>query len=187
MNLATSALKICVASLVLFTAGSAIGEEKLWHVKAIHPDGKLLDVVAIDKQGKQYPLKVIQNGDVHLMDVKAIVDGKRLPVKLVATPADKLPGVKAIAQDGTLLPIYALSTEGQKLEVRGVKRSGNIIHIKAIGPKGEYYGVKAIAPAGWVFDIKGIRMSADGAEGKVNGVDFEAHVKALPEAPETWN
>ncbi len=178
---------ICVVAsgLLAIAEPRARADEKIWHVKAIHPEGKLLDVKAIDKQGKIHAVKVIQTGDVHLMDVRALVDGKRLPVKLVAT-GDR-PTLKAIAEDGTQLQIYALSTDGQKLEVRGVKRTGNIIHIKAIGPKGELYGVKAIAPEGWVFDIKGVKMSPDRIEAKVNGVEIEAHVKALPQAPETWN
>jgi hypothetical protein len=172
------------AALLLGTVAHA--EEKIWHVKAIHPDGKLLDVKAIDARGKIFPVKVLQTGDVHLMDVKALVENARLPVKLVAS-GDKPPVLAAIAADGKLLPIYALTAEGQKLEVRGVKHTGNIIHVKAIGPKGEHFGVKAIAPEGWVFDVKGVKVSPERIEGKVNGVEIEAHVKAMPQAPESWN
>jgi hypothetical protein len=122
---------------------------------------------------------------LHLLDIKALLDSKRLPVKvLLKGRNDKYEPVKAITEEGVILDIKALTPEGEKLDVKGVKRSGNIIHIKAIGPKGEFYGVKALSPEGRVYDIKGIKLSSEPVAGKTNGVEFAAHVKALAQAPE---
>ena len=42
--------------------------EIIWHVKAYHPDVKLLDVKAIDKEGNIYDVKAIQNVPVGVCD-----------------------------------------------------------------------------------------------------------------------
>jgi hypothetical protein len=160
-------------------------DEKIWHVKAIHPEGVLLDVKAIDEDGKIHGIKAIETqGNVHLLDIKALVGDQRLPVKVLPKSAtDQYEPVKAIALDGTIYAIKALTKDGEKLDVKGVKRSGNIVHIKAVAKDGSFYGIKAISPEGRVYDIKGIKMSNEKVEGKANGVDFAAHIKALPQAP----
>ena len=143
-----------------------------------------MDVNAIDKSGKIHAVKAIEaDGNFHLLDIKALVDGKRLPVKVLVSD-DKYAPVKAIAEDGTILDIKALTPEGQKLDVKGVSHSGGIIHIKAIGPLGQFYGVKAISPEGRLYDVKGIKMSKDRVETKISGVEVAAHIKAIPPAPE---
>jgi hypothetical protein len=176
------ALLIICTILSVFTPCRA--EEKIWHIKAIHPEGRLLDVKAIDKQGKIHAIKAIQEDDnFHLLDIKALVNGSKLPVKILVSD-DKYAPVKAIGEGGTIFDVKALTAEGQKLDVKGIKRSGNIIHIKAVGPGETFYGVKALSPEGRVYDVKGIKMSKDREETKVNGVSVAAHVKALPPAPE---
>ena len=42
----------------------------------------------------------------------------------------------------------------------------------------------AISPAGIVHDVKGVKMFEAPEEGKVSGVLFHAHVKALPQVAE---
>ena len=45
-----------------------------------------MDVKAIDKQGNIYPVKAIEaDGNAHLLDIKALVAGKRLPVKVLVS------------------------------------------------------------------------------------------------------
>src|SRR5205085_1954689 len=85
-------------------------DEKVWHVKAIHPEGRLLDVKAIDKDGKIQPVKAIEaDGNLHLLDIKALVGGKRLPVKVLPKGGtDKYEPVKAITEEGVILDIKAL-------------------------------------------------------------------------------
>ena len=157
--------------------------DPLWFVRAVTPEGHLLAVQAFDRTGKRLisgPIKTV--GDVHVMDVKAFVGGKRLPVKLLA--ADGPPfALKAIGDGGALYDIAAVGPKGEKLDVKGVGRAGNIIDIKAFGPAGAIYGVKALSPRGLLHDIKGIKLTNDRVEAQVNGVDVAAHVKALPQVP----
>jgi ribosomal protein L10 len=180
-------LSTMAAIAAVFVAPSSVraADEKIWHVKAIHPEGRLLDVKAIDKDGKIHGIKAIESdGNVHLLDIKALVGDSRLPVKVLPKAAgDTFEPVKAIGENGTVYAIKALTADGAKLDVKGVKRSGNVIHIKAVAPDGTFYGIKAISGEGRVYDLKGIKMSKDAVEGKVNGVDFAAHIKALPQAP----
>src|SRR5688572_1271892 len=59
----------------VFLVSLSCAEEKVWHIKAIHPEGRLLDVKAIDKDGKIHSVKAIQEDDnFHLLDVKALVN-----------------------------------------------------------------------------------------------------------------
>ena len=74
-------------------------------------------------------------GNLHLLDIKALVDGKKLPVKILVS-SDKYSPVKAIGEDGAVYDIKVITLEGEKLDVKGVSRSGSIIHIKMIGPHG---------------------------------------------------
>ena len=176
------AIGLLVATSVFGVASArAAGDDTIWHIKAVHPEGRLLDVKAIDKQGKIFDVKAFEeDGNRHLLDIKAIVGGKRVPVKVLVSE-DKLEPVKAIVDDGTILDIKALTPDGKRLDVKGVKRSGKIIHIKAMGPDGQSYGVKAISPRGHLYDVKGIKMMEDRVETRIHGVDVAAHIKALPQ------
>ena len=90
----------------------ATPEEVIWHVKAFLPEGKLLDIKALDKEGHIYDVKAFQKeGNLHLMDIKALVDGKKLPVKMLVSD-DKYIPVKAIGEDGTIYDIKALKQMG---------------------------------------------------------------------------
>ena len=187
MNTRHSLVVILAGLTACFASPASIhaADEKIWHVKAIHPEGRLLDVKAIDKDGKIHGIKAIESdGNVHLLDIKATVGDDRLSVKVLPKAAgDTFEPVKAIGEDGTIFAIKALTVDGAKLDVKGVKRSGNIIHIKAVAPDGTFYGIKAISPEGRVYDVKGIKMNKEAVEGKVSGVDFAAHIKAIPQAP----
>src|SRR4029078_1079930 len=73
-------------------------DETIWHVKAISPEGRILDVKALDKDGNICDGKAVpRNGDYHLMDIKAIKDGKKLPVKMLLSHDANIP-VKAIGE-----------------------------------------------------------------------------------------
>jgi hypothetical protein len=163
------------------TQSQSVDFEKIWHVKAFLPTGQLLDVKALDKDGNIYDVKAFQkNGNVHMMDIKAIVAGRKLPVKMLVSN-DQYAPVKAIGEDGTIYDIKAITREKDRLDVKGVNRSGNIIQMKAITKSGEFLGIKALSQTGQLYDIKGIKMSENRVEGNVNGVDFHAHIKALPQ------
>ena len=157
-------------------------KEIIWNIKAIHPEGRTLDVKAMDKEGNTYDVKAIQDSDQHqLMDIIAFFGGKKLPVIMLVSDDEYKP-VKAIGEDGTIYDIKALPPEGGNLDVKGVRRSGNIIHIKAISKEGAFYGIKAISPEGQLNDVKGVKMTKEEIELLVKGVEVHAHIKALPQA-----
>lgn len=150
-----------------------------WNVKAIQPDGKSLDIKAFDEEGKSFEIKAIQNSDQDLfLDIKAIVNGERLPVKMLQSENQFVP-VAAINKEGAKYYIKAITKEGQKLDVKGVARFGNIVIMKAINKKGEFYGVKAISPSGQLNDIKGIKINLRDREMSLQGIGIHAHIKAM--------
>ena len=166
---------------VLNEVKSENSKEILWHIKAVHPEGRFLDIKAVDAFGNTFDLKASQDGlQNSCMDINAYVSGKILPVKLLVNDG-KLAPVKAIAMDGTFYNINAIAANGDRLPVKGVKRSGNIINIKAVDKNGSFYGVKAISPTGQLNDVKGIKTTKEDLEYNIYGFDVYAHIKALPQ------
>lgn len=139
----------------------------------------MIDIKAMDKNGKIYDVKAIQDADQRqLLDIKAFVEAAKMPVKILLSD-DKYAPVKAIGTDGTIYDIKALPSNGDILDVKGVSSSGNIINIKAINKEGGFYGIKAISPEGQLNDVKGVKMTKERLETKINGVEIHAHIKAL--------
>lgn len=157
-----------------------IPAEIYWHVKAFRPDAQLLKVKAIDAKGNLHDIKAIQDSnDTSVLNVKALVDGKRLPIKLIIKKNDQYYPVKAIDTDGTLIDVKAITDAGQILDVKGVSKSGNIVHLRAITPNSVFYNIIAVSPQGTVNAVKGIKMMDTRVETVINGVSIFAHVKAL--------
>ncbi|WP_136481055.1 DUF7486 family protein [Cognatitamlana onchidii] len=154
-------------------------EEIYWNVKAIQPDGKSLDIKAFNDQEKAFDVKGIQNSDQdNLIDIKAIVDGNNLPVKILVSK-DQFTPVVAITPKGDAYKLQAVTPEGEKLQVIGVVRFGNIVIMKAMTKKGKFYGVKAISPNGKLNDVKGIKINPQDREMSSRGHEIYAHVKAM--------
>jgi len=154
-------------------------KDVFWNVKAIHPDGQSLDVKAFDKEGNSLDIKAIQNSDQdNFLDVKAIVDGEKLPVKMLESQNQFVP-VAAINKEGNKYYLKAITAEGEQLDVKGVARFGNIVIMKVITKKGDFYGVKAISPEGKLNDIKGIKIARGDREMSLKGIGIHAHVKAM--------
>ncbi len=152
----------------------------LWDVKAYLPEAKLIKIKAIDKDGNIFDVKAIQSyDDTSILDVKAIVNGEQLPIKLIVKKDDIYFPLKAITNDGLLLDIKAVTETRELLPVKGVGRSGNIVYIKAIGKDAAFYSVFAISPEGQVNDVKGVKMLKPTVETTIEGVSIFAHVKAL--------
>lgn len=181
VEMTTNGIEIYAHVKALTQVGCA-GENFIWHIIAIHPEGRSLSVQAIDKDGNTFPVKAIKSTKQRsLLDVKVYVDGsQQLPVKIFVSD-DKYSPVKAISEDGSIYDIKAITSEGAKLDIKGISRSGNIIHIKAISKNGDFYGIKAISPDGDLNDVKGIKMFPTEIEYKLNSIEVEAHVKALPQ------
>jgi hypothetical protein len=154
--------------------------EVYWDVKAYSKTWGLLRVKAIDKDGNIHDIKAIQDSeDTSVLNVKALVNGQRLPIKLIVKKNDKLYPVKAIAQDGTILDVKALYEDDEIIDVKGFSRMGNIINIRAISPQPIMYNIIAVSPDGTVNAVKGLKMMDQEVETVINGVEVFAHVKAL--------
>ncbi len=158
-----------------------------WNVKAIQPDGKSLDVKAFDDQGKAFDIKAIQNSNQdQLLNVKAFMEGERLPIKILVSKKQFSP-VVAINSNGNAYILKALTPEGEQHQIIGVVRHGNIIVMKAVTKKGKFYGVKAMSPSGKLNDIKGIKINPQDKEMTSRGHEIYAHVKAMHPAPNEDN
>ncbi|WP_411895102.1 hypothetical protein [Winogradskyella sp. A2] len=154
--------------------------EIFWDVKAYRPEAELLKVKAIDKDGNMHDVKAIQySEDTSLLDVKLIMNGQRLPIKLVDMKGEAFHPLKGIDKDGNLIDIKAITEEGEILDVKGVSRSGNIVHIRAIADYGLFYNIISISPEGRVNNVKGLKMLSTKIEGVINGVPIFAHVKSM--------
>jgi len=151
----------------------------IWSIKAIQPEGESLDIKAVDKDGNLFDISAIQNSDQDVfLDVKAFVNKKKLPVKMLVSK-DKYAPVKAIDKGGVSYDIKAITPEGEKLDVKGITRSGNVVSLKAINKEGDFYGVKAISPTGQLNDVKGIKINIKEKEMTLNGFNIFAHIKAM--------
>ncbi len=157
-----------------------IQAEIIWNVKAYHPVVQLIKVKAIDKDGNIHDVKAIQDSyDTSILDVKALVNGKRLPVKLIIKESDLYYPLKAIDDDGTLIDIKAITEDGKILDIKGIGRAGNIVHVRAIAANATFYNIVAVSPEGKMNTVKGVKMMTARVETVINGVSIFAHVKAL--------
>lgn len=155
----------------------------IWHVKAFKPEAQFLNIKAFDENGKQYSVKAIQNSDqTSLLNVKALVKGEALPVKMLLKKGEKYYPVKAIAKDGSILSIKAITEDGKILPVKGVSQSGNLIHIRAIYEDKVFFNVLAVSPKGKANVVKGLKMNTEDIETTVNGVEVFAHIKAIQQS-----
>lgn len=155
-------------------------EEILWSVKAYRPDDKLLKIKAIDKEGNIYDVKAIQDSpDTKILNVKAIKDGKIMPIKLIAKDNEMYYPAKAIDENGNLLDIKAITEDGSYLDVKGIHKTGNIIHMRAITEDSYFYNIIAMSPDGKVNTVKGVKMIDADEEAVINGVSVFAHLKAI--------
>ena len=120
------------ALLTMSVSGVSTAREVLWHIKAVHPEGRLFNVKAMDKRGKIYDGKAIeQHGNRHLMDVKgARRTGKIIHSKAIG-PGGQSYGVKEISPGGPLHDV-----KGVKMFEDGVEATINGLpvaaHIKAL-------------------------------------------------------
>jgi len=182
---------VCFAILNLGLSSALADIDRIWHIKALQPDGSFVDVKAVTSDGSILDVKALeQDGNLHFMDVKARHEGEFLNVKLLPATDAGMP-LAAIMADGATLSVHALIKDGDPLPVMGVNQDGNIVHVKAVNPDGTHLPVKAISPSGQLMDVKGVVF--DRTAGSVHGVAIAAHVKAIPQralpapADQFWN
>ena len=151
-----------------------------WHIKAVLPEAKLLDIKAIDKDGVYHDVKAIQDSyDVSILSIKALVNGQAIPIKMIVKENDKYYPVKAIDDDGRILDIKAIGEDGEKLDVKGVSRMGSIVEVRAIDKEQRQYNVISISPQEGVNHVKGVKMFNEEVEAVIHGIKIFAHVKSL--------
>jgi hypothetical protein len=158
-------------------------EETSWEIKATGNDGSLLDIVALNKKGREYKVMAVSaGGSFAMLNVKAEVGRDLVPVKLIRKPE----GIRMIAVDyyGRQFPLKAKVSEGKYFDIEGGENCGKTIDIKALSDNGVEYLMNAISPAGDMYDLKGIKVKDVDKEGYLQGLEgliaFYAHVKALP-------
>ena len=151
-----------------------------WHIKAVLPEAKLLDIKAIDKDGTHHDVKAIQDShDISLLGVKALVNGQIIPIKMIVKEDDRYYPVKAIDHDGRILDVKAIGEDGEILDVKGVSRMGSIVEIRAIDKDGKQYNVISISPQEGINHVKGLKMFNEEVEAVIHGYKIFAHVKSL--------
>ena len=151
-----------------------------WHIKAVLPEAKLLDIKAIDKDGNYHDVKAIQDSyDISLLSVKALVNGQSIPIKMIVKENDEYYPIKAIDNDGTILDIKAIGEDGEILDVKGVSRMGSIVEVRAIDKEQRQYNVISISPQEGVNHVKGLKMFNEEVEAVIHGIKIFAHVKSL--------
>ena len=151
-----------------------------WHIKAVRPESQLLDVKAIDNDGTQYDVKAIQDShDVSLLNVKALVKGQTIPIKMIMKNGEEFYPIKAIDYEGKILDVKAIDDDGSILDVKGVSRMGNTIEVRAIDKDGAQLDVISISPIKGINHIKGLKMFSDDVEAVIQGHKIFAHVKSL--------
>lgn len=154
--------------------------EIYWNVKAYNPTWGLLKVKAIDSNGEIYDIKAIQDSeDSSILNVKALMNGQRVSIKLIKVKGDRFYPVKAITENGTIMDVKAIDTDGELIDVKGISKTGNIVNIRAIRPQVLMYNIIAVSPDGKVNGVKGIKMMDQEVETVIHGVKIFAHVKAL--------
>jgi hypothetical protein len=157
-----------------------VQEEILWEIKAYRIFETLLDVKAIDKNGTMHDIRAIQNSeDASVLDVKAFIDGARLPVKLIIKNNERYYPLKAIDAEGSLIDIKAITKDGKILPVKGVSKTGNVVHLRAITEDMTFYDIIAMSPNTEFNHVKGIKMTDNPVETIINGVSIFAHVKSI--------
>ena len=157
--------------------------ETSWVMKATGNDGSLLDIVAINKKGREYKVMAFSaGGSFTMLNVKAEIGRDLVPVKLIR----KDEGIRMIAVDyyGRQFPLKAKVAEGTYYDITGGEDCGKTIDIRAASDNGVEYLVNAISPEGDMYDIKGIKLKDTEKEGYLQGLEgliiYYAHVKALP-------
>ncbi|MEZ4874300.1 MAG: hypothetical protein R2793_02290 [Flavobacteriaceae bacterium] len=159
---------------------TATPSEIYWAVKAYSPTWGLLDVKAMDPEGHIYDIKAIQDSDdTSILNVKALVNGERLPVKLIVKKSDPVYPLRVITPNGGIMDVVALDPDGETIAIKGISKSGNIVHIRAIRPQNIMYNIIAVSPDGETNSVKGVKMMDEEVETVINGVSIFAHVKAL--------
>lgn len=156
-----------------------------WKITSMTENGVNLNIFAINKKGKAFPIKAEMAGKhPYLMNVRAEASFD-IYIKLIKNEDDVV--LSGIDEYGRLYEVKAKTENGESFIVIGGQKTGNVIPILVLGADDKKLPVKAISSMGHEFDVKGIKVKKDEVEGVISGINnvsisFYAHVKALAPA-----
>jgi hypothetical protein len=158
--------------------------DKKWEITAFTDEGQSLSVVAINKKGKEYPVRAFMAGKYpYIMNVRAEASYD-IYIKVVKN--DNGVVVSGIDEYGRLYKIRAKAPSGDLFEVIVGEKKGNVIPIYVLGSDSKKYPVIAISSEGHEFDVKGIKVKKSEIEDLIPGMEgdvkYYAHIKALAPA-----
>lgn len=156
--------------------------DDMWYVRSFDPEGKSMDIVAVNASGNEYPVRAFAIGNsYHMLNIKAL-SSIEIDIKIIKNETGL--HVKGIDEYGRLLDIKAKLDNGSYLYVVPGELKANILSIKVLDNNGVLYPVKAFSSEGHVFDIKGVKALDKEEEGIINGlknkIPYYAHVKGFP-------
>lgn len=158
--------------------------EKQWGIRAFDTDDNAMNVIAINKKGREYPINAAMAGkNPYLMHIKGEAS---YDIHIKITKQDDGLAVSGIDEYGRPYDIKAKTADGTMYDVVCGEKMGNVIPIYVKADIGNMFPVKAVSSADHRFDVKGIKVLKKDIEGLIHGVNgyvkFYAHVKALAPA-----
>ena len=89
--------------------------------------------MAIDKDGNYYNVKAIQDShEISLLNVKAIVQGQTIPIKMIIAENDTYYPVKAIDHDGRILDVKAIGEDDEIYNYDSSNYYQNLVYVFSI-------------------------------------------------------
>ena len=150
-----------------------------------HQQETLYDIKAIKNDGTQYNVNVIidkscdGSRDICIHSVRAFIDGKETPVKVVSEENGARLTIKAITGKGELVDIKGIDKAGKLVDLKVFYKPGSQAHnIKLVHQDGTITATKGFDKNGEIYHIKALTISEGGTR-TVNGVDYFGDVKAI--------
>ena len=158
--------------------------EKQWGIRAFDDKGQSMNIIAINKKGREYAINAAMAGkNPYLMHVKGEAS---YDIHVKITKQKEGLAVSGIDEYGRPYDIKAKTADGTLYDVVCGEKMGNVIPIYVKGEIGNMYPVKAVSSADHRFDVKGMKVLKKDIEGLIHGVSgyvkFYAHIKALAPA-----
>lgn len=158
--------------------------DEIGHVKVIDYDGETVVRIKVLDNGKEYPVKVLinkdcatQHGAACLHDVKALINGEKIPVKAISKEPNGRVSVKAITESGRILDVKGIKENGEILDIKTVITVGSLTHgVKAFSKQSEALNVKGFDGSGGFYHIKAVTLDDSKS---INGVKYWGDVKAI--------
>ena len=154
-------------------------------VKGLSHQQETFHAIKAIKNGTQYDVNVIidkscdGSRDICIHSVRAFIDGKETPVKVVSEENGARLTIKAITGKGELVDIKGIDKAGKLVDLKVFYKPGSQAHnIKLVHQDGTITATKGFDKNGEIYHIKALTISEGGTR-TVNGVDYFGDVKAI--------